>query len=104
MTVRILVTGLILLVAACTTSLPPVSNATAIPTPAAPPQSAKERFVRATELNGCEVNAANANVILSGATLSREDLARIMSELTAEGRGGVAADGQSFRLLTEACA
>lgn len=96
-----------LVLSACATSFPvpqssaPVSD---LPPPVATPQSAKERFVRATELNGCEVNQGNSAAILAGATLSVEDLARIMSELKAEGRGEVAADGTSFRLTSGACA
>lgn len=68
------------------------------------PGSAKERFVSAAEANGCVVNARTAPLILTDATLSQEDLARIMTELKTEGRGDVASDGQSFRLTTGTCA
>lgn len=74
------------------------------PEPIAAPQSAKERFVTATTANGCEVNSTNSALILEAATLSREDLARVMTELRAEGRGQIAADGTSFQLTTGACA
>lgn len=84
----------------------PVLNRTPAPAPApvVNPQSATERFVRATEANGCEVNQMNSGAILARATLSVEDMARIMTELKADGRGDVAADGRSFRLTTGACA
>ncbi len=86
----------------------PITTRPPMTTPPPPvtvnPQSAKERFVQAAEANGCVVNAQTAPVILADATLSQEDLARIMTELKAEGRGGVAADGQSFTVTTGACA
>ena len=68
------------------------------------PNSAKARFVAAAEANGCVVNEATSPAILAGATLSVEDLARIMTELRAEGRGEIAADGRSFLVTTGACA
>lgn len=67
------------------------------------PQSAKERFLRAVEANGCEVNAGNSAAILAGATLSQQDLARILQELKDEGRGSVAPDGTGFRVNTGTC-
>jgi hypothetical protein len=70
----------------------------------AAPLSAKERFVATTAANGCELNSTNSSVIMAGATVSVEDLARIMTELRAEGRGEIAADGTSFRLTTGLCA
>ncbi|PUB19073.1 hypothetical protein DFP92_101664 [Yoonia sediminilitoris] len=60
--------------------------------------------MRAVEANGCEVNASNSAVILAGATLSQQDLARILQELKDEGRGSVAPDGTGFRVNTGACA
>lgn len=78
------------------------------PAPIAPPivnpQSATERFVRAAAANGCEVNEQNSAQIMAGATLSVEDLARVMTELKAGGGGRIAADGKSFRVTTGACA
>jgi hypothetical protein len=67
------------------------------------PRSAKERFVTTVEQNGCVVNQSNSATILADATLSREDLARIMTELRAEGRGQIAADQQSFELISANC-
>ncbi len=67
------------------------------------PLSAKERFVTTVEQNGCVVNQSNSATILTDATLSREDLARIMTELRAEGRGQIAADQQSFELISANC-
>jgi len=68
------------------------------------PQTAKERFLSAAETNGCVVNAETAPAILGGATLSQEDLARILTELRTEGRGEISPDGQGFRVTTGACA
>jgi hypothetical protein len=85
------------------------SNATpaAAPVPvAAPivnPLSAKERFVSTVEQNGCVLNQSNSATILADATLSREDLARIMTELKSEGRGQIASDQQSFELISANC-
>jgi len=73
------------------------------PAPVANPQSAKERFVRAAELNGCVVDETTSAAILSGATLSVEELGRIMSDLREEGRGEISADGKAFRVTTGAC-
>ena len=92
----------------------PIPDLRGTPTPAVAPApevvapvtplSAKERFVSLAEVNGCVVNADNSADILTGATLSQEDLARILSELQAEGRGRVAPDGQSFIVTAGACA
>lgn len=78
--------------------------AAAVPAPAAAPQSAKERFVSAAVANGCVVDESNSAQILAGATLSVEDLARIMTELKTEGRGVIAPDGTSFRVVSDGCA
>lgn len=92
--------------AACAAPMPGMAPAPAAPEAAAPatPQTAKERFVVAAEANGCVVNESTAPAILSGATLSAQDLARIMDELRTEGRGEISPDGQSFRVTSGACA
>ena len=74
-----------------------------IAAPIVNPRSAKERFVTTVEQNGCFVNQSNSATILADATLSREDLARIMTELRAEGRGQIASDQQSFELISANC-
>ncbi len=78
----------------------PVPAPVIAPTP--PPQSAKERFVSSVAANGCTLNSTNTDLIMAEAVLSREDLARVMSELRTEGRGQI--DGQSFRVTSGACA
>ena len=83
---------------------PMATDAAPVVAPVANPQSAKERFVSAAEANGCVVNSSTSAAILSGATLSVEDLGQVMQQLVSEGRGEVAADGQSFRVTTGACA
>ncbi len=72
------------------------------PAPMDVPQSAKARFVSSVEANGCSLTGANTDVIMADAVLSREDLARVMTELRSEGRGEI--DGQAFRLTSGACA
>ena len=72
------------------------------PEPMAAPQSAKERFVTSVTANGCMLTSANTDLIMADAVLSREDLARVMTELRSEGRGEI--DGQAFRLTSGACA
>ena len=72
------------------------------PEPMQAPQSAKERFATSVAANGCALTSANTDLIMADAVLSREDLARVMTELRAEGRGEI--DGQAFRLTTGACA
>ncbi|MFA8443809.1 hypothetical protein [Yoonia sp.] len=72
------------------------------PEPMDVPQSAKARFVSSVEANGCSLTSANTDVIMSDAVLSREDLARVMTDLRSEGRAEI--DGQAFRLTSGACA
>jgi hypothetical protein len=79
--------------------LPPAEQE---PAPTAMPQSAKARFVSSVEANGCALTSANTDLIMADAVLSREDLARVMTELRADGQGAI--DGQAFRLTTGACA
>lgn len=100
--VRVLSMVAALALSAC--ALPATDQAEPAPEPMTNPQSAKERFVRAVEREGCVVNERNSASILAGATLSVEELGRIMSELRAEGRGDIAANGQAFRITTGACA
>ncbi len=92
---------------ACVVPLPipiPVPVPAPTPAPIINPQSATERFVQTAAANGCEVNEQNSAQILAGATLSVEDLARIMTELKTDGRGEIAPDGKSFRVTSGACA
>ena len=72
--------------------------------PVVNPLSAKERFVSAAEANGCIVDETTAPAILAGATLSQDELARILTELQNEGAGRIAADGRGFEVTTGACA
>ena len=72
------------------------------PEPIEAPQSAKERFVTSVAANGCALTSANTDIIMAEAVLSREDLARVMTELRAEGRGEI--DGQAFRVTSGVCA
>ena len=97
----------LVLVAACDMPQMPMASTDAAdttPVAAAAPMTAKERFVASAESNGCVVSEATAPAILSGATLSEEDLARIMTELISEGRGNIAADGKSFVVVSDNCA
>ncbi|MFN3663931.1 hypothetical protein [Yoonia sp.] len=84
----------------------PAAVVTPRPAPPAPsvnPGSSKERFISAVAANGCELTAANTSAVLASATLSQQDMARIMTELRTEGRGEIGPDGQSFRVTTGAC-
>lgn len=73
-----------------------------MPEPIAAPQSAKERFVSSVAGNGCVLNSANQEIVRTEAVLSREDLARVMTELRDEGRAEI--DGDGFRITSGACA
>ncbi|MCK0094918.1 hypothetical protein MWU60_05005 [Yoonia sp. F2084L] len=75
---------------------------TPAPTPMVVPQSAKERFVSSVAANGCALTSANTDVIMADAVLSRQDMARVMTELRSEGRGEI--DGATFRITGGACA
>ncbi|KJZ20414.1 hypothetical protein [Loktanella sp. S4079] len=105
-----LMTGLSLVaLAACTGEMPdfrPGMSPEPAPVAAAPmvnPMSAKERFVTVVEQNGCVMNESNAALVLSEATLSADDLKRVMTELKAEGRGQIAADQRSFEIVSANC-
>jgi hypothetical protein len=94
-------------VSACSVAPPvffPMPQAMPAPISQAVPQSAKQRFINAAAANGCIVNEANSALIIASATLSVEDLGRVMTELRAEGGGQIAADGRSFRVTSGACA
>ena len=75
------------------------------PTPAAPviPLSAKERFLRAAAENGCEVNAQTSSAIMASATLSKDDLGRVVQDLRNEG-GAQVIPGQGIVVTAGACA
>ncbi len=80
----------------------PAPAPTPIPEPIEAPLSAKERFVTSVASNGCALTSANSDLVMADAVLSREDLARVMTELSAEGRGQI--DGQTFRVTSGVCA
>lgn len=81
----------------------PVVMAPPPPPPSVNPGSSKDRFIAAVTDNGCELTPDNTSAILASATLSQQDLARIMTELRTEGRGEIAPDGRSFRITSGAC-
>lgn len=80
----------------------PLPAPTPDPEPIQAPQSAKERFVTSVAANGCALTSANTDLVMADAVLSREDLARVMTELRAEGRGEI--EEQAFRVTSGACA
>lgn len=105
--VRQLILLPLVVLSACAVPIPrPAPTIEPLPSiePAPIPQSAKERFLRAVEMNGCEVNESNSNIILQDATLSQADLARILTELQNEGRGAISADQRGFQVTSGACA
>ncbi len=72
----------------------------------APPPEArsdKERLVAAIEAEGCVLNAANSERVLTSLGLGQEQLGRIGGELMQEGRVQVVPPAE-FRLKTGACA
>ncbi len=103
----LLIGASVLALAGCSLEIPDFRKAPAVtPQPVNPvalPQSAKSRFITTVAANGCEVNSSNSAQIMEAATLSVEDLARIMTELKADGQGRIADDGAAFRLTTGAC-
>jgi hypothetical protein len=74
----------------------------AAPEPTTSPVSAKERFVAATEANGCVFNADNVGTIMAAAELSAGDLENILTDLVNEGRATPSGDA-AFRITTPAC-
>ncbi len=94
----------LLVVSACAVPIVlPVPAPTPQPAPSESPRSAKERFITSVEANGCALTSQNTDLIMAEAILSREDLARVMTDLRAEGRGAIGADGQSFRVTSGSC-
>ncbi|MEJ6397928.1 hypothetical protein [Yoonia sp. 208BN28-4] len=74
-------------------------------TPSAPATvqlSAKERFIRAVEGQGCVLSADNVGAILSRASITPDDMRRIVPELEAAGQAEVASDGE-IRVLSANC-
>jgi len=78
------------------------ADTAAAPEAPAAPISAKERFVAATEANGCVFNADNVATIMSAAELSAGDLENILTELVDEGRATPSGDA-AFAITTPAC-
>jgi len=100
---RLSFAGLFALSACTVPIVMPMTLPTPMPEPMMDvPQSAKERFVTSVAANGCALTSANTDQIMAEAVLSREDLARVMTELRADGRGEI--DGQSFRVTSGVCA
>lgn len=92
-----------LLLSACAMPIAvPMPGPAPAPEPTKVPLSAKERFVNSVAANGCALTSDNTDFIMAEAVLSREDLARVMTELRAENRGVI--EGQSFRVKSGACA
>ncbi len=67
------------------------------------PLSAKERFLRAAAENGCEVNAQTSSAIMASATLSKDDLGRVVQDLRNEG-GAEVIPGRGIAVTAGACA
>lgn len=97
--------GLSACVAPMSTNTPvPAPDPIVVPEPPVNTGSAKDRFVAAAVANGCVVDETTAPAILAGATLSQDELARILTELQNEGAGQIAADGRGFEVTSGACA
>lgn len=86
--------------------LPQRAPAPQIAAPVAPvnPGSAQARFIAAAAANGCVVDATTSAAVLAAATLSAQDMGRIMSDMRAAGQGEIAPDGRAFVVTTGACA
>ncbi len=84
---------------ACSTVVP-VSDVPSAP--ATVQLTAKERFIRAVEGQGCVLSAGNVGAILSTASITADDMRRIVPELEAAGQAEVASDGE-IRVLSTRC-
>ena len=99
------------LLAGCVTPIavrtPPPPPAPIVPPPSPDveviPGSAKERFLAAASANGCSVTSANREAVLASATLSRDDLARVVQELRNEG-GAEIVPGEGIIVTSGPCA
>lgn len=70
--------------------------------PATQQLSAKERFIRAIEGQGCVLSVDNIGVILANASITADDMRRIVPELEAAGQAEIANDGE-IRMLSDNC-
>ena len=69
---------------------------------AAPVLTARERLVRAIEGQGCELNRTNVGAVLTDATISADELERLIPQLQAEGRVAVK-DSGAIRVVSNNC-
>ena len=76
--------------------------APAMPAPVIPVMTAKERLVSAIEGQGCELNKDNVGVILTNATITREELLQLTPQLQTEGRVAVSGSG-AIRVISSQC-
>lgn len=93
-------------VAGCAVPMVQLPQRAPAPQIAAPvnPGSAQARFIAAAAANGCVVDATTSAAVLAAATLSAQDMGRIMSDMRAAGQGEIAPDGRAFVVTTGACA
>jgi hypothetical protein len=64
--------------------------------------SAKERFIQAVEKQDCVISVENIGDVLVAASISADDMRRIVPELEAAGEAEVANNGV-IRILSEGC-
>ena len=89
-------------------SLGAIAACSGIPTAIAPSApatvqlSAKERFIRAIEVQGCVLSVDNIGAVLSAASITADDMRRIVPELESAGQAEVASDGE-IRILSNNC-
>ena len=91
-------------VSACSNGIPDVLRPapTVEPAPEVVQLTAEERFITAAEANGCVINPTTITPIMAQASLSQDDVVRIVSQLSEAGRATTDGDA-SVRLTGGNC-
>lgn len=92
-------------VSACTSGIPAgLGNAPSVaPAPEVVQLTAEQRLVNAAEANGCVINPSTIGPIMAQASISQDDVVRIVPQLAAAGRATVDGDA-TVRLTGGNCA
>jgi hypothetical protein len=104
---RLVLIPAIAALSACSSGIPeflqPASTAPSVaPAPEVVQLTAEERFITAAEANGCVINPTTITAIMAQASLSQDDVVRIVSQLDAAGRATTDGDA-SVRLTGGNC-
>lgn len=101
---RLVLIPALVALSACSNGIPAVLQPTpsVAPAPEVVQLTAEERFISAAEANGCVINPDTITPIMAQASLSQDDVVRIVSGLSEAGRATTDGDA-SVRLTGGNC-